>query len=222
MRGSNIGHLINLNSAGWMEAFVITIVPVSGWDLGSNHDSNFGPAGMQNLIRNICSEVSGMDNPPTTMPIEMKILSEVLKERRIGVIFLQRGIHQAGELHYTISCVAAGGGSFHIYIVQGPVAKVSTLPLSQKFQNKRDGVAGMSAEVALFAYVNAGVTYQAHPDAPILLWPALFRKENLYPGRRRGLSYCTGNIGPISTRPPTSEERSALVAAQKAMSAKNT
>jgi hypothetical protein len=201
---------------------MISIVPVTGWDSGDSHDSNFDQAGMQNLIRRICSEVPGMDNPPTTMPIEMKILSEVLRERRIGVIFLQRGIHQAGELHYTISCVAAGGGSFHIYIVQGPVAKVSTLPLSQKFQNRRDGVAGMSAEVSLFAYVNAGVTYQLHPDAPILLWPALFRKENLYPGRRRGLSFCKGNSEPISSRPPTSGERSALVAAQKASSEKKT
>jgi hypothetical protein len=191
--------------------YTLTIQETKNWDAENSHDSNLTFAEMKTLIKGICEDIEGMESPPDTMPTEIQNLSTVLRGKKNGVLFLDKGIHQADELHYTISCVAAAKiGSFHVYVKQGTTVAKHTKPAKFNTFTKALGLVGKSAEVKLFKYVNSGITYQEHPQSPALLWPALFIKENLYPTRKRGNSFCAGNVQVVTSRGPSIEENQAL------------
>lgn len=192
---------------------MVTIVEGNKWT--DNHESSISLTSMCNLIKKICTEVSGMDAPPQIMAQQFHSLSLVLRDQKNGVVFISKGVHQDDELHYNLTCVAAGGKSeFHVYVGQGAEKKVATLPLKPTPLNKKLGVAGQFAQVSLFLYKNVGLSWREHDNAPLLKWPAMFQK-NSYPGRQRGNSFSVGNSEPIKIRGVNIEEKNALIEAAK-------
>jgi hypothetical protein len=179
---------------------MVSIVEGNNWQ--TNHESSVSYAAMVKLIKQIVADIPGMDQPPETMPTEIKSLSAVLRDEKNGVIFLVKGIHQDDELHYNLRCVAAGGDSeFHVYVKQGLERKVRTMPVKSTPLKVKQGIAGKVAEVSLFEYKNSGISWRKHENSPLLLWPAVFVK-NGYPGRFRGNSFSIGNSKVITTRGP--------------------
>ena len=179
---------------------MVSIVEGNSWE--TNHDSSLVFGNMSALIKRICGDIPGMDDPPDGMPQEFKSLSLVLRDQKNGVVFLSKGIHQDDELHYNLTCVAAGNNSeFHLYVAQGNEKLVRTMPLKATPLRDKNGISGKYAEVALFQYKNTGMSWRLNENAPLIKWPSVFVK-NGYPGRVRGNSFSVGNSQPIKTRGP--------------------
>jgi hypothetical protein len=148
-----------------------------------------------------------MKQPPGDMPQEFRSLSEVLQDRVPGLkppIFLDSGIHQADELHFTLTVKFAYKGAFHVYLAKGNQRTVYTKPVRNSPAGQRFNTVGKVMPFQFYEYKPVGITYEVS-KGNFKRWPAAFSK-NSYPGRERGKSFSAANTAPIISRAPNSAE----------------
>jgi hypothetical protein len=183
-----------------------TIIAGFKWDDSAHHDSELSLAEMIGLVNRVCDDVPEMKNPPATMPLPIKRLSDVLQGKISSdpAIHIIKGIHQANELHFTLKVSFAHQGPFHIYLAKGDAVTVYSKAKRDDPQARKHGVAGKVMPHTLYLYKPVGVTYE-EPKDTFVNWPAAFAK-NSYPGRVRSNSLSATTRDKIGSTPPNPVE----------------
>src|SRR5262245_29888402 len=158
----------------------------------SNHDSNLTFAELREIAARICDEVPGMKKPPASMPPQIKRLSDVLQDKVSSnpAIIIDKGIHQANQLHFTLTCNYANGGAFHIYVTKGDGEKVYSEPVKDGALTRKFKTVGKVMPHTLYKYKCTGVSFVLRDNDvnDVETWPPTLNR-NAYPGRKRGNSF---------------------------------
>jgi len=169
---------------------MVHVTGLKDWNIAANHESSLTEAEMISLVLRIKSEIFEDKAPPTETNFNIKKLWLILNGDSNASIFIKKGIHQDGELHYTLKFNTTD--TIHVYVTGGDVVAVDKKPVMWG----APGRVGWKEPLDTVKYKNSGLTVKLD-ETNEAKFPAIFAKQTTEQVKNRRHSFSIGNVGLI-------------------------